>query len=66
VFKLTHNKLSPIIGDDVVGHAKPVHDLSNEFHQLSSYNRSYKLYFDLFCEFIHYYKDVRESSFDFL
>jgi hypothetical protein len=58
--------LSPIISDNIVGHTKPVHDLSDEFHHLSSSNRSCMPYFDPFYEFIHYYEDVCESTFGFL
>jgi hypothetical protein len=54
VFKLPHSELSPIIGDNIVGYAKFVHDLLDEFH------------FDPLCEFIHCNDDVCESTFDFL
>jgi hypothetical protein len=54
------------MGNIVVGYTKSVHDLLDEFHCLSHYNGGGSLHFDLFCEFIHYYEDVCESTFGFL
>jgi hypothetical protein len=48
VFKLPCSELSPIIGDNVVGHAKLVHDLSDEFHLLSHCTGGCRIYFDPF------------------
>jgi hypothetical protein len=53
------------MSDNVVGYAKPVYDLFDEFHCLGCYNGGGRLYFNLFCEFIHCYKDVCESTFGF-
>jgi hypothetical protein len=58
--------MSLIIIDNVVRHAKPVHDLSDEFHCFGSCDGNCRLYFDIFYEFIHCYEDVCESTFDFL
>jgi hypothetical protein len=58
--------LCPIISDKVVGYAKLVRDLLDEFHRLGSYNGSCGLYLDPFYEFIHFNKDVCESTFGFL
>jgi hypothetical protein len=66
VFKLPHSELSSIIGDNVVEYAKQVHDLLDEFHCLSCYNGGGELHFDPLYEFIHYYENVFESTFDFL
>ncbi len=54
----THSELGPIIGDNIVGYAKLVHDLFDEFHHLGCCNRCGKLHFDPFCEFNHRYKDL--------
>jgi hypothetical protein len=53
VLKLAHRELSPITSDNIIGYAELVYDLSDEFHRLSSCNRSYRLYFNPFCKFIH-------------
>jgi hypothetical protein len=64
--RATHSELGPIIGDNIIRHAEPVHDLSDEFHRLSSCDGSCRLYFDPFGEFIHCHEDVYESTFGFL
>jgi hypothetical protein len=66
VFELPCSKLSPIISDNVVGHAKPVHDHFDEFHHLSRCDVGGKLYFDPLHELIHCDKDMCESTFSFL
>jgi hypothetical protein len=66
VLELPRSELSPIISDNVVGYAKLVHDLFNEFHCLGRCNRGVRLHFNPFCEFIYCYKDVCESTFGFL
>jgi hypothetical protein len=58
--------LSPTISDNVVGYAKPIHDLLDEFHYLGHCNGGGKLHFDPFCEFIYYYEDVSEYTIGFL
>jgi hypothetical protein len=66
IFKLPRSKLSPIIGDNVVGYIKSMHDFLDEFHCHGHYNGGGGLHFDPLCEFIHGYEDVHESTFDFL
>jgi hypothetical protein len=63
VLKLSHSELSPIISDNVIGHAKSAHDFSDEFDHFSRYNRGRWLYFDPFCEFIYFHEVVCESTF---
>jgi hypothetical protein len=62
VFELPCSELSPIIDDNVIGNAKPVNDFFDELHRLGRCNGSGRLYFDPLCEFIHYDKDVCEST----
>jgi hypothetical protein len=38
VFELPRSELSPIIGHNIFGHAKHVHDFFDESHHLSCYN----------------------------
>jgi hypothetical protein len=66
VLKLHHRELSPIINDNIVGYAKLINNLSDEFLCLGRYNGGGKLYFDPFYEFIHNYEDMCESIFVFL
>jgi hypothetical protein len=58
--------LGPIIGDNVVGYAKLIHDLLDGFHCLGHYNGGGMLYFDPFYDFNHCYEDVCDSTFGLL
>jgi hypothetical protein len=66
VFKLPRSVLSLVIGDNVIGNAKPIHDFFDELHHLGRCNGSVRLYFDALCVFIHNNEDVCESTFSFL
>jgi hypothetical protein len=66
VLELPHSELSPVIGDNVIGNTKPLHNFFDELHRLGRYNGSSRLYFDPLCEFIHCDEDVFESTFSFL
>jgi hypothetical protein len=63
VLELPHSELSPIIDDNVIGNAKPVHDFFDELHHIGRCNGSGRLYFDPLCEFIHSDEDLCESTF---
>jgi hypothetical protein len=65
VFELPHGKLSPIISDNGIGNAKPVHDLLDEFNCLFCYDEGGRLRFNPFCEFIHFDEDVCEPALSF-
>jgi hypothetical protein len=43
-----------------------VHDLPDEFHCFGHCNGGGELHFDPFCDFIHCYEDVCESTFGIL
>jgi hypothetical protein len=58
--------LGSVVGDNIIQYAKLVHDLSDEFHDLSSCYGNCQLCFDPFGELIHCYEDVCESTFSFL
>jgi hypothetical protein len=66
VLELSRSELSPVIGDNVIGNTKYVHDFFDELHRLGRCNGSDKLYFDPFYEFIHCNEDVCESTLAFL
>jgi hypothetical protein len=66
VLELPRSDLSPVISDNVIRNAKPLHDLFDELHRLGHCNGSGRLYFDTLCEFIHNDEDVCEYTFSFL
>jgi hypothetical protein len=66
VFELRRSKLSPTIGDDIIGYAKLVHDLFYEFDRLAHCDWGGRIYLDPLHKFIHCNEDMFESSFSFL
>jgi hypothetical protein len=66
VSELPRSELGTVVSDYVIGDAKPVHDLLDEFHNFGNYYGGSRLCFDPFGELVHHYEDASESSFCFL
>jgi hypothetical protein len=66
ILELPRSELRPVIGDNVIGNAKLVHDFSDELHHRGHCNGGGRLYFDPLCELIHNDEDVCESTFSLL